>query len=53
MKAYIIIGMQKFGIDWDIIKVVFTNRDEAIKVCRELNEPITGWEYNIQEMELN
>lgn len=52
MKVYIIIGMQKFGIDWDIIKAVFTNRDEAIEVCRELNEPPTGWEYNIQEMEL-
>lgn len=52
MKVYIIIALQKFGIDWDTIKTVFTNRDEAVEVCRQLNEPITGWEYNIQEMEL-
>ena len=52
MKAYIIVGMQKFGIDWDIIKTVFLDKDEAIKACKSLNEPISGWEWNIQEMEV-
>lgn len=52
MKAYIIVGMQKFGIDWDIIKTVFLDKDEAIKVYKSLNEPITGWEWNVKEMEV-
>jgi len=52
MTVYIIIALQKFGMDWDIIKTVFTNRDEAIEVCRSLNNSISGYEYSIQEMEL-
>ena len=52
MTVYIIVAMQKFGPDWDIIKTVFTNKKEAEEACRSLNEPITGWEYTVQEMEL-
>lgn len=52
MKVYIIIALQKFGMDWDIIKTVFTNRDEAVEVCHNLNNSISGYEYSVQEMEL-
>ena len=52
MKAYIIIALEKFGLDWDILKTVFTNKDEAIETCHSLNNSISGYEYNIKEMEL-
>lgn len=52
MKVYIIIALQKFGMDWDIIKTVFTNKDEAVEVCRSLNNSISGYEYSVKEMEL-
>jgi hypothetical protein len=52
MKVYIVVGMESSSFDWDIIKTVFTNRDEAIEVCRSLNNSISGYEYSIQEMEL-
>lgn len=52
MKAYIIIALEKFGLDWDILKTVFTNKDEAIEVCRSLNNSISGYDYDIKEMEL-
>ena len=51
MKAYIIIAIEKFGMDWDIIKTVFTNKDEAIETCRNLNKSISGYEYSVKEME--
>lgn len=52
MTVYIIIALQKFGMDWDIIKTVFTNREEAIEVCCSLNNSISGYEYSVKEMEL-
>lgn len=51
-KVYIIVGWQKYGTDWNILYTVYTNREEAVEVCSQLNAPPSGWEYKVEEMEL-
>lgn len=48
-KVYIIIAIEKFGFDWDIYDTVFSNKQEAEKICKQLNSGITGYEYTVKE----
>ena len=48
-KVYIIIAIEKFGLDWDIYNMVFSNKQEAEKICKQLNSSITGYEYTVKE----
>lgn len=52
-KIYIIIAIEKFGPDWDIYDTVFSNKQEAEKICKQLNSGITGYEYTIKEKFFN
>lgn len=51
-KVYIIVALQKYGPDWDILHTVYANKEEAVEVCSLLNAPLSGWEYKVEEMEL-
>lgn len=48
-KVYIIIAIEKFGLDWDIYNTVFSNKQEAEEICKQLNSGITGYEYTVKE----
>ena len=52
MTVYVILGLEKFGMDWLIYETVFSNRKEAEIVCNQLNSGITGYEYLIEERKL-
>ncbi len=52
MKAYLIIALEKFGMDWDIYKTIFSNKEAAEATCKELNNKISGYEYFVKEKEL-
>ena len=51
MSVYLIIALEKFGMDWDIYKTVFSNKEAAEAMCKELNSKISGYEYFVKEKE--
>ena len=52
MTVYLIIALEKFGMDWDIYKTIFSSKEAAEIMCKELNNKISGYEYFIKEKEL-
>lgn len=52
MTVYLIVALEKFGTDWDIYKTIFSNKEVAESMCKELNSKISGYEYFIEEKEL-
>ena len=52
MTAYIIVALEKFGLDWEIYHNVFINKKKAENECAKLNNKISGYVYVIEEREL-
>ena len=52
MPVYLIIALEKFGMDWDIYKTIFSTKQAAEAMCKELNSKISGYEYFVKEKEL-
>ena len=48
MSVFLIIALEKFGTDWDIYKTIFSNREVAETMCKELNNKISGYEYFVK-----
>ena len=51
MSVYLIIALEKFRMDWDIYKTVFSTKEAAEAMCKELNSKISGYEYFVKEKE--
>ncbi len=51
MTVYLIVALEKFGVDWDIYKTVFSTKQTAEEKCQELNNKISGYEYFVKEKE--
>ena len=52
MTVYLIVALEKFGTDWDIYKTIFSNKEAAETMYKELNSKISGYEYFVKEKEL-